>query len=176
MLQVLDACARNLVFVTGNGVTDDHAGTDWYDDTKSNWLTRVWAPSVELPDLQEALRGGRAWCAKPDAWRGELELRAGDRPAMGGVVVSGEPVPVTVAATDLPAGGIVQVVTGQADRAAPVPSIRTGSARSLDVPPGSYVRAVVRDADGRLVGFGNPLWVLPEEPAGGVPAARRIQL
>ncbi len=176
MLGVLDACARNLVFVTGNGVTDDHAGTDWYDDTKSNWLTRVWAPSVELPDLQEALRGGRAWCAKPDAWRGELELRAGDRPAMGGVVVSDEPVPVTVAATDLPAGGTVQVVTGQADRAAPVPAIRTGSARSLDVPPGSYVRAVVRDADGRLVGFGNPLWVLAEEPAGGVPAARRIQL
>jgi hypothetical protein len=38
------------------------------------------------------------------------------------------------------------------------------------------VRAAVRDADGRLVGFGNPLWVLPEEPAGGVPAARRVDL
>ena len=176
MLQVLDACARNLVFVTGNGVTDDHAGTDWYDDAKSNWLTRVWAPSVELPDLQDALRGGRAWCVKPDAWRGELELRAGDRPAMGGVVVSGSPVPVTVAVTDLPAGGTVQVVTGRADRAAPVPAVRTGTARALDVPPGSYVRAVVRDAAGQLVGFGNPLWVLPAEPAGGVPDARRVRL
>ena len=176
MLHVLDACARNLVFVTGNGVTDDHAGTDWYDDAKSNWVTRVWSPSVELPDLQGALRAGRAWCVKPDAWRGELELTAGGRPAMGGVVVGRDPVPVTVTATDLPAGATVEVVTGRADAAAPAPAVTSGTARSFDLPPGSYVRAVVRDAAGRIVGLGNPLWALPAEPPGGVPAARRLTL
>jgi hypothetical protein len=177
MLHVLDACARNLVFVTGNGVSDDHRGTDWYDDTKSSWLTRVWARSPDIVDLQDALRGGRAWCAKPGAWGGTLEVHAAGRPAMGGVAVTGAAgVPVSVTATDLPRGGAVEVVTGRADRAAPVPAIARGTARSLDLAPGSYVRAVVRDAEGRIVGIGNPLWVLDADPPGGVPAARRLDL
>jgi hypothetical protein len=79
--------------------------------------------------------------------------------------------------TDLPKGGTVEVVTGRADRAAPTPAVQScAGTRSLDLPPGSYVRATVRDADGRLVGFGNPLWVLPAEPPSGVPAARRVEL
>jgi len=177
MLQVLDACARNLVFVTGNGVTDDHSGTDWYDDAKSSWLTRVWARSVDIVDLQDALRGGRAWCAKPGAWDGTLELHAAGRPAMGGVAVAGrDPLPVTVTATDLPRDGAVEVVTGRADRAAPAPAVASDSARSLDLAPGHYVRAVVRDASGGIVGIGNPLWVLGDDPPGSVPAARRLRL
>lgn len=176
MLYVLDACARNLVFVTGNGVTDDHTGTDWYDDTKSNWVTKVWASSVDLLDLQDALRAGRAWCYKPDGWKGTLQLEAAGAPAMGGVVVTDRrSVPVTVTATDLPKDGSVEIVTGRADRAAPAPATRsTVGGPSLDVPTGSYVRAVVRDATGRLVGIGNPLWLLAEDPPGGVPAARRL--
>ncbi|MFL6128742.1 MAG: hypothetical protein ACJ73E_06730 [Mycobacteriales bacterium] len=178
MLHVLDACARNLVFVTGNGVTDDHSGTDWYDDARSNWVTGVWASSVDILDLQDALRAGRAWCYRPDAWTGTLQLAAGGVDAMGGVAVTGRrTVPVTVTATELPRDGTVEVVTGRADRAAPAPAVEsTVGRRSLDVPAGSYVRAVVRDAAGRVVGIGNPVWLLPEDPPGGVPAARRLDI
>ena len=180
MLHVLDACARNLVFVTGNGVTDDHRGTDWYDDAKSNWVTKVWASSVDLLDLQDALRAGRAWCYKPDAWKGTLQLAAGGAAAMGGVVVTGQrTVPVTVTATDLPADGSVEIVTGRTDRAAPAPAIESTVSRgehSFDAPAGSYVRAMVRDAAGRIVGIGNPVWLLREDPPGGVPPARRLAL
>jgi len=175
MLYVLDACARNLVFVTANGVTDDHRGTDWYDDAKSNWVTGAWASSVDIVDLQDALRAGRAWCYKPDAWTGTLRMTAAGADAMGGVLVTDLPtVPVTVAATDLPRGGTVELVTGRADRAAPAPAVETTVGRARDVPAGSYVRAMVRDADGRLAGIGNPVWVLREDPPGGVPAARRL--
>jgi hypothetical protein len=180
MLHVLDACARNLVFVTGNGVTDDHSGTDWYDDAKSNWVTKVWAPSVDLLDLQDALSAGRAWCYRPDAWKGTLQLAAAGVAAMGGVVVTGQrTVPVTVTATDLPKGGSVEVVTGRTDRAAPAPAIESalvGGEHSFDAPSGSYVRAMVRDAGGRIVGIGNPVWLLREDPPDGVPRARRLTL
>ncbi|HEY6747510.1 MAG TPA: hypothetical protein VI357_17545 [Mycobacteriales bacterium] len=177
MLHVLDACARNLVLVTANGVTDDHEGTDWYADRKSNWITRMWARSAELPDLQAALRAGRAWAYKPNSWNGTLRTTAGDSPALGAVVATGgRPVPVTVAATDLPRGGTLEVVTGRADRAAPVPAIRTTPApagiHTADLAPGSYVRAVVRDADGRIVGVGNPTWVVRDHA--GIPAERRL--
>lgn len=177
MLHVLDACARNLVLVTANGVTDDHDGTDWYADGKSNWITRMWAPSAELPDLQAALRAGRAWAYKPNGWNGTLRTTAGDSPALGAVVATaGRTVPVTTTATDLPTGGTLEVVTGRADRAAPEPAIRAepvrGGTHTADLAPGSYVRAVVRDARGRIVGVGNPTWVLRDHT--GIPAERRL--
>ncbi|HEV7655578.1 MAG TPA: hypothetical protein VGP36_12715 [Mycobacteriales bacterium] len=178
MLHVLDACARNLVLITANGVTDDHSGTDWYSDAKSNWITRLWARSDELPDLQDALRAGRAWAYKPNGWTGAMEITASGSPGMGGVAVSADAaVPVTVTATDLPRDGTLEVVTGKADRVAPEPAIVSTRARggrhSLDLPAGNYVRAVVRDADGRIVGLGNPLWALPD--ATGVPAERQLR-
>lgn len=179
MLHVLDACARNLVLVTANGVTDDHNGTDWYADGKSNWITRLWAGSAELPDLQAALRAGRAWAYKPNGWNGTLRTTAGDSPALGAVVATGgRSVPVTVTATELPRGGTLEVVTGRADRAAPVPAIQTvpvpGGTRTADVAAGSYVRAVVRDATGRIVGVGNPTWVVRDHTA--IPSERRLTI
>jgi predicted metal-dependent phosphoesterase TrpH len=179
MLQVLDACARNGIHVTATGVTDDHEGTDWYG-REANWITRLWARSVELPDLQAALRGGRAFAYKPDGWTGALEVTAAGRPAMGAVAVTdGGAVPVTVTATELPRGGALEVLTGRVDRAAPVPAVtveRTrGGTHSLDLPAGSYVRAVVRDAAGRIVGVGNPFWTAAADPA-DVPTPRRLRL
>jgi len=176
MLHVLDACARNGIHLTANGVTDDHDGTDWYG-SRANWITRLWARSVELPDLQAALRAGRAFAYKPDGWSGTLDVTAAGRPAMGAVAVAGgRSVPVTVTATGLPRGGALEVVTGRVDRAAPEPAVSSATARggshSVDLAAGRYVRAVVRDAGGRIVGVGNPLWVAAE-PA-GVPPARLL--
>ena len=176
MLQVLDACARNGIHVTASGVTDDHEGTDWYG-SRANWITRLWARSIELPDLQAALRAGRAFAYKPDGWAGTLDATAAGKPAMGAVAVAdGRPVPVTVTATELPRGGALEVVTGRVDQAAPEPAVTAATARggrhSLDLRAGSYVRAVVRDGAGRIVGVGNPLWVA-DEPA-GVPPARLL--
>jgi hypothetical protein len=81
-----------------------------------------------------------------------------------------------VAATELPRGGVLEIVTGRVDRAAPAPAITTATARggthSVDLPVGSYLRAVVRDPSGRLVGVGNPLWATADPT--GVPAARLL--
>ena len=174
MLHVLDACARNHVFVTGTGVSDDHAGTDWYGNPKSNWVTRVWAASPDLPDLLSALSAGKAWSYRPDGWDGVLRTTAGGVEAAGGVATGRQA--VTVTATDLPRGGALEVVTGRADRGGPVPAVTTvtvpGGRHSVDLEPGRYVRSVVRDAAGRIVGVGNPLWVLPDGT--DVPPARRV--
>ena len=118
MLHVLDACARNGILVTANGVTDDHERHRLVRG-RANWITRLWARSVELPDLQAALRAGRAFAYKPDGWAGTLDATAAGRPAMGAVAVAGgRPVPVAVTATELPRGGALEVVTGRVDRAA----------------------------------------------------------
>ncbi len=182
LLYVFDALARNGVFVTANGVSDDHDGTDWLG-RPANWVTKVWAPSVELPQLTAALAAGSAWFYRPDQWGGELDLSANGRPAMGGVLVGAAPVAVTVHAADLPERGLLEIVTGVVDHRAAAPHTTIELVKARDVPaagltcdikPGNYIRAQVRAADGSVVGVGNPCWVLGAEPATGIPTPRRL--
>ncbi|HET8680666.1 MAG TPA: hypothetical protein VFM54_02150 [Micromonosporaceae bacterium] len=189
LLWVLDATARNAVFYTGVGVSDDHAGTDWLEQ-RANYLTGVWAASTGTADLLGGLRAGRAWFANPKHWRGVLDLRHDGRGAMGGALVTAYPrVDVTVLATDLPAGGALELVVGRADlagaaraepavvrtTAVPARQVRGGSyGMSVEPGGGAYLRAVVRSGDGSVAGVGNPLWLLPHDPPHGIPAARRL--
>ena len=70
----------------------------------------MWADTAELPDLQDALRAGRAWAYKPNGWDGTLQTTAGDSPGMGAVVATAaRSVPITVTATGLPKGGVLEV-------------------------------------------------------------------
>ena len=189
LLRVLDATARNAVFYTATGVTDDHARDDWLDQP-ANYLTGVWAASTGTGDLLGALRSGRAWFADPKRWRGTLDVRYADTPAMGGALLTGYPrEDLRVIATDLPADGVLELVIGRVDLAGaarPEPAVeRTvevpardlrGGIHDLAVEPGAgaYLRAMVRAGDGTVIGVGNPVWLLRRAPAGGIPAARRI--
>jgi hypothetical protein len=180
LLDVLDGAARNAVFFTAVGASDDHEGQSWSDRT-DNHLTYAWAPSTGIADLQAALRAGRAWFGNLARWRGELEITAWGRPAMGGVAVTPERrVPVELLATNLPPDAELEVVTGAVDRAAPVPDTRVETVRPaddrhrLEVDPGDgiYLRTQIRGGDGLVLAAGNPVWLLREPPPRGIPPAR----
>lgn len=187
LLWVFDVAARNAVLVTAVGASDDHDGIDWLDLAEP-WITQVWAWSTRRPHLVDALRRGRAWFADPRSFRGTLDLTLGDRPALGSVLLTDDrTVPVTVHATDLPAGSTLEVITGRVDRAgtaelAPAVTVRPltpipfgkGWVR-VPVSPGSgtYLRTQVRMSDGAVAAVSNPLWLLP--PQAGVPASRRMR-
>jgi len=183
-----DVAARNGVYITATGVSDDHAGTDWLL-RKNRWLTNAWAASTDAPELLDALSAGRAWFCDPAAWRGTMEISAQGRAAMGGVLVTPDTsVPFEVAASDLPADSTLELVTGAADFAGadnPEPAITTrripadevlhGSVEwDFEPGPGRYLRAAVRDSAGAIIGFSNPTWVFPTTPAGGVPPQRLL--
>ncbi|MGI8533007.1 MAG: hypothetical protein ACR2KN_08385, partial [Geodermatophilaceae bacterium] len=186
--QAYDIAARNGIFITATGTTDDHSGQDWLGRTP-RWVTHAWAASAQAPDLVAALAAGQGWFADPAGYRGAMQIELAGRPAMGGVLVTRDSrVPLTVSADELPADSTVDLVTGEVDFAGsgtPVPAISTvtipsrnvGQGRvELDFQPGAgrYLRAVVRDGAGTVVGFSNPVWVLPEAPATDVPAQRRL--
>lgn len=182
-----DVAARNAVFLTASGVTDDHCGNDWLNHATPRWVTGAWAASRHEADLSTAMRTGRAWFYDPLWWSGELDLLVDGHVPMGGVLLTRHRrVPVNVTATRLPQHGSVELVIGLCDRAgrgqlSPVN-------RSVVVPPrsfvqghwstnvhrrgGIYVRAMVRTGDGIIVGFSNPVWVLPESLVGTVSAPR----
>jgi hypothetical protein len=189
MGRIFDAAARNGVFLTANGTTDDHQGTGWMAKRR-RWLTRVWSPTTRQADLCAALKGGRAWFYDPLRWGGEFDLNAGGTTPMGHVKFTDRGVvDVDVLASDLPAGSHLRVLIGKCDLVGPghiVPinravvrpahSLRRGRLTTPVRPGvGVYVRAMVILASGKVAGFSNPLWILPEakRSAVRVPASRR---
>ena len=176
------------MFITATGTTDDHSGADWLG-REPRWITSAWAASTEEPELLDALSGGRVWFSDPAGWRGAMDISTGGLGAMGGVLVTQDAtVPMTVSAAELPVDSTLELITGEVDYAGPgqpTPAISTVGIRArnvrqgrveLDFEPGAgrYLRAAVRDRDGKLVGFSNPTWLLPSSPPGGVPAQRRL--
>ncbi len=189
-LPSFDVAARNAVFITATGVSDDHAGEDWLDPDELRWVTTVWAESRARSDLLRSLRAGRAWFSDPLYWRGTLELRLGGQAPMGGVLLTGSRrLGLTVRASRLPQGSRLAVVVGRCDRpglADLTPRTTTRVVPAADVVDGQwstsvnrgdgvYARVEVRRADDTLIGFSNPVWGLPRALAGDIPipAVRR---
>ncbi|MCI4066494.1 hypothetical protein MRQ36_29630 [Micromonospora sp. R77] len=186
-LWAYDVAARNAVFATAVGVTDDHDGTDWRGGADRH-VTYVWAPSTGRDDLVAALRAGQAWFTDLARFRGALDIEVDGRSAMGGVLLTpAAEVTVRLHATDLPGGASLEVVTGTVDLAGvadltPATTTTRVAARQLRpgwydlrLPPGAgaYVRTQVRATDGAMLGASNPTWLLRSAPPRGIPPARR---
>jgi hypothetical protein len=182
-----DVCSRNALFLTGNGVSDDHVGTDWCH-FGNNWFTSVWAVSNAEADLLSALSAGRSWCASLSGYRGGLDLLVDGACPMGSASVSARTSrQLTVIATELPTKSTLQVVRGAVDyagTAAPAPNtsiiasygaaaLSSGSVTlPVDCTVSSFVRAQVVNSSGTIVALSNPAWLLREVPPGGIPAPR----
>ncbi len=183
-----DVLSRNALFLTGNGVTDDHSGTNWLNLT-NNWVTSVWAPKRSRPALLHALRSGRAWLSSLSGFKGQLDLLVDNAVPMGSASVSGVTQRnVMIVATGMPAGSTLRVVRGTVDYAGtgdPTPSTQVvatftatqlsgGSATlSINTSTSRFVRTEVVNNSGVVVAVSNPVWLLREQPPGGIPAARQ---
>ncbi len=182
-----DICSRNALFLTGNGVTDAHHGTDWAR-LSNDWTTSAWSTSSAEATLLASLLAGRAWCGSLTRFRGALDLLVDRQCPMGSVSVSLlDRRRLTVTAIDLPAGSRLQVIQGRVDYAGPgqpqtmtrvvktyqATAIATGSVSlSVTTDVSSFVRSQVLDATGVVVALSNPVWLLREQPPNGVPLPR----
>lgn len=186
-VKLWDVLSRNALFITGNGVNDDHSGQNWYG-LANNWVTYVWAASSQEVDLLAALEAGRSWCGSLSRFRGGLDLRADDLCPMGSATVSALPQrQLQIVATGLPAGASVRVLRGTVDyagTAAPAPTtVQIAAFSELDLAAGQvallvdtttscFVRTEVVSSSGAVIALSNPLWLLRETPPQGIPAAR----
>ncbi|MBB5787097.1 hypothetical protein [Jiangella mangrovi] len=186
---VFDAAARNALFITGVGVSDDHAGQNWANLADNN-ITYVWAASKAKNDLVDALRAGRAWWVDPVRWRGAMDIELAGRRALGSALVTtAARLNVRLTATGLPDGGALHIIESPVDlpgvadpspattsTVVPAASLVNGRVDHLVVPgDGSFVRLQARDAQNRVIGESNPFWILRDEPPHGIPAARRLR-
>ncbi|HYN75518.1 MAG TPA: PKD domain-containing protein [Candidatus Limnocylindria bacterium] len=187
-LSLWDALSRNGIFITGNGVSDDHSGQNWLTQS-ANFVTWAWAESTDRGALTQALAAGRVYWGNPAAFRGQIDLLVDGYVPMGAVSVeSMASRTLRVIATGLPSGSTVDVVTGPVDYAGsafpdPVTSTKTIPASAfgagfadtvVDTTSDTFVRAVVRSSSGSIVAGSNPVWLLRTPPAAGIPLARRV--
>jgi hypothetical protein len=185
-LDLWDTFSRQAIFLTGNGVNDDHQGLHW-SSLGNGFTTGVWARSPSQADLVAALASGRAYTYHPGKWpNAQLDLSVGGTVPMGKVSVkSYNSRALNIFATNLPTNSLVQVVRGPVDFAGNDPgtaviatikaaTFATSGLASLAVSTTSscFVRVQVRTSAGVIVGTSNPIWLLRQPPATGIPAAR----
>lgn len=186
-----DVASRNSVFLTGNGTSDDHFGTNWVG-IKNNWISSAWATSTSQSALLAAMAAGQLWCGALDSFGGpgaSLNLVVDGTCPMGSVSISTVAKrKLAVSATGIPSGGSVVVLQGDVDYAGtgdPTPNtshiaeysksqLASGQVKlSVDNSKESFIRTEVRDSSGTTVGASNPVWMLRKTPPGGIPAARK---
>ncbi|WP_371783640.1 hypothetical protein [Streptosporangium subroseum] len=185
--QLWDVCSRNALFLTGTGVSDDHSGQDWLGQ-ESNFVTWAHARSRDLGDLLTSLAAGRVYFGDPARFSGVVDLLVDGSAPMGSVTTSRAATrTVRAILTKPPVGGVVRIVRGTVDlagEAQPEPGTTfTDMPTSawhrgfvdLPVDTGSprFVRIEVRDGTGKVIALSNPVWLLRDTPAGGIPAPRR---
>lgn len=190
-----DVLSRNAMFLTGNGVSDDHLGWSW-KKILTNWLTMTWAASPTMSDTLAALAAGRAWCGSLSGFSlsagGSLDLLVDGICPMGSVSVSAlTSRQLAVTGTGIPAGGTVAVLQGTVDYAGtsqPVPNTAavaswTGAelaaaggtvTYAADTTDECFARLAVADATGTVVALSNPVWMLHNQPPNGIPAPRQV--
>ncbi len=191
-LALWNILSRNAVFLTGNGTSDDHFGTDWYG-ISNNWITSAWAASTATADLVAALAAGQAWCGSLSEFGADasLNLAVDGTCPMGSASLSSLPQrQVTVTATGIPAGGSLAVLqgavdyagtSGLADNTQVIASYTDtdlaagGGVETLAVDTTSESFALLRvtDASGTTVAVSNPVWMLQNAPPNGIPVPRQ---
>jgi hypothetical protein len=184
-LALWDTMSRNGIWLTGNGVSDNHVGTflSWTADKAHNvFATFVWAADASQTELLAGLAAGRAFCGELGVWGGDIWIDVDGAP-MGSVSVA---TTTRTRSLNLVAAGlgphqVIEVVRGPVDFSgatdpgtAVVATLASGAASiPVDTTSDCFVRVNVLDqALGRRVAFSNPVWLLHAAAPVAVPAAR----
>ncbi|MGN6301258.1 MAG: hypothetical protein ACTHN8_09245 [Angustibacter sp.] len=185
-LDLWDTFSRSGIWLTGNGVSDDHAGQHW-STLANGFLTGAWATGRTDAELKAALSSGRAYTYHPGRWAGaELDLLVDGTVPMGSVSVATQASrQLAIWAAGLPAGSSVRVVSGPVDYSGAVdpgtttvrtlaPSAFTGNVAtiSVDTTTSRFYRVTVVTSTGAVAAASNPVWLLRTSPPGGIPPAR----
>jgi hypothetical protein len=187
-LSLWDVMSQNGLWLTGNGVSDDHAGTVGVWATMTNhFLTYAWAASPTEADLLSALQAGRVYCGELGAFTGALDLSVEGNP-MGSISVRPDlnRRTATIIAITLPPDSVVELVQGPVDYAGSIkssamivqtfPAALFGSGSldyAVDTSVDSFIRFNVRTGDSVRIAFSNPIFLLRATPRTGIPSARR---
>ena len=160
---VWDTLARNGLFLTANGASDDHSGEVWARQ-EGRFYTGTWAAGLTERNLLDALARGRAYVGYLGSFRGTIDMTLDSVVPMGAVSIGPQTSrDLRIDVTDLPDGGAVQVLRGVVDYAGtgdPNPNVAvvtrlgardlsSSSDVAIDTGEDCFVRLQVIDRHGR---------------------------
>lgn len=155
--------------LTAIGGSDNHdAGLEGRPGAIGRPTTVVYAQALWTPDILAGIRSGRVFVDVLGPSRRLLDIAAeagGAKAAMGGVLAApaGSRVAVSVHVAEVRAGRVELIVDGVRGRALTRPlADEADQTLDFDIPSDGgrhWVRADVRDAEGRLVLIGNPVYL-----------------
>jgi hypothetical protein len=199
-LDLWDALNGNMVFLTGNGVTDSH-GRGYFQligwgpaelgiSTINNFVTWMWTEELSEVGFVRSMKSGRAFFGDPYRWEGALDLRTLDGFRMGQVVLTdADTHDLVVEVTNVPADVSVRLLQVEMREEPPVDYIHPVLLRdevlagavsagtfsdtvSVDTTAPSFLRIEVSDGLLREMVFSNPLYFVKAVPAAGVATER----
>ena len=160
--------------MTGVGVSDSHDNDVGWSRGPNNFITWALAESPSELELIEALRAGRAFFGDPTRFSGRMDVEVEGRARMGQVLVTGDRASSVRYRVDglRPGQRVVLIHDGEVSAEfSPAPGhFETGE--TIGGGQSHFVRFEVREG-GEPVALSNPIYLLHESPAGGVPSARR---
>ncbi|MFL6239343.1 MAG: CehA/McbA family metallohydrolase [Actinomycetes bacterium] len=188
-LGLWDTLSSSGIWVTGNGVSDDHGGVVGSWATMTNrFLTYAYTASVTTSEMLSALRSGRVFCSEIGSYAGQLAINAGSA-QMGSIsVLTRTSRKVAILATALSSKHVVEVVQGPIDYSGSTANrskvVQTVPASAFDATGNAYVNVdttsdtfvrinLVDTTTSTRVAFTNPLYLLRSAPPGGIPPARQ---
>lgn len=199
-LKMWDTLTSHGLYVTANGVSDSH-GTQpfhgWAPWTPSAFYENNFATWLLSTDLSEtafidALLAGRAYFGDPYNFDGVLDLSTTEGIPMGRVALTDKPSHTVVfAATGVPDTLVnLRIVQGEIRPNTPptqyldvnwlrdethFPAVVGGAIAdtvTFDTSLPSFIRAELTGPGGKIYAFSNPLSLIREFPATGIPAPR----
>jgi len=173
-VELWDELSADGVYITGTGVSDSHSNIKGWQTGPNNFITWAYAPSPSQEDLIAGLLAGRAFFGDPTRFDGRLDLVTPEGGRMGQVVVTKQATQrVTYRASGLRPGQTIRIVRdGQPTGEHRLTADSFEHSQEIPTDQATFVRFEVLES-GQPVVFSNPLYFRPDEPAGGVPAARR---
>ena len=199
-LDLWDALNANMVFLTGNGVTDSH-GRGFYQligwgpselglSTVNNFVTWMWTEELSEAGFVRSMKSGRAYFGDPYRWQGALDLRTMDGFRMGQVVLTDQNShDLLVEITNVPVDVSVRLLQAEMRDDPPVDYLDPVWLRdetlvadassgtfsdtvTVDTSVPSFVRIEAHDVEGQELVFSNPIYFVKSVPGAGIAAER----
>ena len=173
--EIWDACSLNKVYITGFGTSDSHNhNTGWLEG--HNFVTWIYARSIEQEDLMEGLLRGRAFTGDPALFHGTLDLDTPEGYRMGNVVLTEKDqheVTLSIEGLEEKEHRIKVIVNGMDSDSIQWDQKNVNKTFIVDTTEDTFIRAEVFLGD-RLILMSNPIYFTRLLPAGGVSPFRLV--
>ncbi len=172
-LELWDGLSANGIFITGHGVSDNHANdTNWYDG--NNFVAWIYSDELNEESLIKSMKSGNVYTGDPVQFKGELIFETKEGYCMGQVVKISKPkYKISLKINKMKPGWTINwIVNGENNRSILVDEdILEDSIKIEPKNNVNFVRVEVYNESNRCILLTNPIYFVTDD---NIPDERRV--